>query len=216
MTENHYVYRSYEPLGRSYIGSRTCKCPIEDDSYMGSYTDKTFSPTQKEILAICETRKEALRTEMFFHEMYDVARSPMFANRAKQTGTGFTTQGTTPSEETRQKLSEAKSGENNPMFGKNHAEETRQKISEAKIGENNPQFGKTGEDSSRFGKTHTEEAKQKIGKASKGRIPSEETRQKIREKSLGSLWYVNSTGETCFCQNSPGPEWQRGRKWREI
>ena len=38
------------------------------------------------------------------------------------------------SEETKKKLSEAKKGENHPMYGKHHPEETKKKISEAKKG----------------------------------------------------------------------------------
>jgi group I intron endonuclease len=109
---------------------------------MGSYKDKTFDPTQKEILAVCETREEAMRTEMFFHEMYDVARNPMFANRAKQTSTGWSTEGTTASEETKQKQREAKTGKESPYKGKKHSEETKQKLREANAGENHPMFGK--------------------------------------------------------------------------
>ena len=46
------------------------------------------------------------------------------------------------SKETRRKLSEAKKGQNNPMFGKKHSEETKRKMSEANKGENNPNWGK--------------------------------------------------------------------------
>jgi hypothetical protein len=54
------------------------------------------------------------------------------------------------SEETRQKISEALSGENHPMFGKSHSAESLEKMSESqrsidRTGENNPMFGKTGE-----------------------------------------------------------------------
>ena len=45
-------------------------------------------------------------------------------------------------EEARKKMSEAKKGENNPMYGKHHTEEARKKISEANKGENNPMYGK--------------------------------------------------------------------------
>lgn len=124
----HYVYRSYEPLGRGYIGCRSCNCPINEDEYMGSYTDPTFFPTQKEILAVCETRKEALRTEMFFHEMYDVARNPKFANRAKQTSTGFSREGVCHSEETLQKMRESQSKVCRPRQGRPRSEEVKRKI----------------------------------------------------------------------------------------
>ena len=42
------------------------------------------------------------------------------------------------SEETKKKMSEAKKGENHPMYGKHHSEETKKKMSETKKGENNP------------------------------------------------------------------------------
>jgi hypothetical protein len=45
----HYVYKITDPITQEYyIGSRTCKCDIVDDSYMGSY--KTWKPIDKERL----------------------------------------------------------------------------------------------------------------------------------------------------------------------
>jgi hypothetical protein len=46
--KNYYVYYSYELWGRGYIGKRECMClPEEDVKYFGSFTDKTFEPTEK-------------------------------------------------------------------------------------------------------------------------------------------------------------------------
>jgi group I intron endonuclease len=42
--------------------------------------------------------------------------------------------GRTHSDESRQKISDAKKGENNPMFGKKHSDETKQKMSDAQQG----------------------------------------------------------------------------------
>ena len=82
------------------------------------------------------------------------------------------------SEETKQKLS----GENHPMWGKQHSEETKQKMSESKQGEKNHMYGKT----------HTEESKRKLREIQLGeknnmwgKTPSEETKQKQREANLG-------------------------------
>jgi hypothetical protein len=44
------------------------------------------------------------------------------------------TLGKHPSKETRHKMSLAKSGENNPLFGKRHSKETRKKMSENNVG----------------------------------------------------------------------------------
>ena len=87
---NHYVYHSYEEWGREYIGCRTCDClPEEDTKYFGSFRDKTFFPTEKTILFVCETREEAAEIEIELHDFFDVAVNPQFANMAKVTSTKF-------------------------------------------------------------------------------------------------------------------------------
>ena len=73
--------------------------------------------------------------------------------------------------ETRKKFSEAKKGENHPMFGKHHSEETRKKMSEANKGENNYWFGKP--------------------TWNKGKHLSEETRKMMSEAKKGKHWYNN-------------------------
>lgn len=84
-TKYFYVYYSYEPWGRGYIGKRECWClPEEDVKYFGSFTDKTFKPTQKIILEIFKTRKEAYEAEAKLHKFYNVKNNPHFANRTNQ------------------------------------------------------------------------------------------------------------------------------------
>ena len=64
---NHYVYEITNLVnGKKYIGKRSCKCPIEDDKYMGSgiaitnaikkYGKENF---KKDVLKICSTEDEA-------------------------------------------------------------------------------------------------------------------------------------------------------------
>ena len=89
------------------------------------------------------------------------------------------------SEETKQKMREAKSGEKNYNYGKTlseeskqknreahigmtHTDETKQKLKEANSGEKNPMYGKTGEKHPKFGKEHTEETKKKQSEANSG------------------------------------------------
>jgi group I intron endonuclease len=86
--------------------------------------------------------------------------------------------GKTHSPDALAKMSEALSGENNPMFGvtgenhpmfgKSHSTETKQKISEALKGENHPMFGVTGENHPMFGISHSEETKHKMSQAHSG------------------------------------------------
>ena len=118
------------------------------------------------------------------------------------------------STETRQKLSEALSGENNPNFGKQFSEETRQKLSEAlkgrtfseetrkKISVNNGRFWK--------GKQLSEKHCQKLSEAHKGRTFSEETRKKISASHKGKYCWNN--GVSCIrSKECPGEGWTRGR-----
>ena len=143
MAKHHYVYHSYEEWGREYIGCRTCNClPEEDTKYFGSFYDKTFKPTGKTILFVCETRQEALEIEIELHNFFDVAVNPQFANRSKQTSTGFDVTGVPNTEEAKRKKSVSKLGEKNPMFGM--------------YGEKNPMYGRTGENHHMFGVPQTE------------------------------------------------------------
>ena len=228
-SKHHYVYRSYEPLGRSYIGQRTCLClPEEDTKYFGSYTDRTFFPSQKEILAVCESSEQALQIEMFFHELYDVARNPMFANRAKQTSTGFSTEGVSPSLETRKKQSIATKGRKKPkqhgekisraLKGVAKTKEHREKLSEVKRGKPASEACRLAQIAAVKGKPKSEEHRRKIAEGNRGGKRGPETKKKMAakrtENNLGRSWWSNQRGETMFRHNSPGPEWQKGRKWK--
>ena len=102
----YYVYYSYEPFGKGYIGFRKCNGPPElDTTYFGSFRDKTFKPTEKIILETFESYELALDAEIKLHNFFEVSTNPHFANRAKQTSTKFTTVGTTAVEEENQKRS---------------------------------------------------------------------------------------------------------------
>jgi group I intron endonuclease len=96
------------------------------------------------------------------------------------------------SEETKQKMSEAKQGEKCVWYGEKHTEETKQKQREAQLGEKNHNFGKTPSEETRkkqsetqLGKVVSEETRQKISDANRGKIVSEDTKQKQREAQLG-------------------------------
>jgi len=83
MSVFNYVYLSYEDGGRKYIGSRTCyDCTPEEDPYLGSYSDKTFHPTKKEILAVCDTRGEANLIEEILLLHFNVYYDNSYANQA--------------------------------------------------------------------------------------------------------------------------------------
>jgi hypothetical protein len=47
-----------------------------------------------------------------------------------------------------------------------------------------------------------------------GSVCSEETKSKIKTSKLGKKAFVNQEGVVVFREDAPGPEWQRGRKWK--
>lgn len=119
-------------------------------------------------------------------------------------------------------LKKAWEGDNNPQRDPKNREKTRQRVS----GEGNPMFGKTGEENPFFGRTHTEETKQRLSEMNKtnptmgmlGKTHREESKEKMRgprPATAGLLHWVNAKGKTCRSRECPGPEWQRGRKWRK-
>lgn len=95
------------------------------------------------------------------------------------------------SEETRQKMSVAHSGERNIMFGRTHTKEARYKIRNSRLGkkghiqteETKKKISEThkGNKNPNFGKPLSDETKAKLSASLKGRKTSEETRRKMSE-----------------------------------
>ena len=82
MKKYYYIYCSYESWGRSYIGKRECRClPEEDTSYFGSFSDSSFKPTEKTIIAVFDTVEEAFHAEQVLHIFFKVDENPHFANQ---------------------------------------------------------------------------------------------------------------------------------------
>lgn len=93
---NHYTYELKFENGMKYIGVRSCKCPIEEDSYLGSskiIPAELYITCTKTILATFNTRIEAISDEIRLHNLYDVCKNSEYYNQAKQTHTGFDQQG---------------------------------------------------------------------------------------------------------------------------
>ena len=178
MGKYFYVYYSYEPWGRGYIGKRECCClPEEDVKYFGSYKDKTFKPTQKIILQIFDNVEDALESEILLHNFYQVDKNSHFANRAKQTSKHFVCY---------------MYGEDNPA----KRDECRKKIRESKLGENNPaKRPEVREKLKKSAKSRTisQETRDKMSKSHMGRVSpkgmlgkthSQETRTKQKESAV--------------------------------
>ena len=121
-----------------------------------------------------------------------------------------------------------------PMSGRTHTKESKEKIS--RPGETNPNYGNSwkwewseaqiraleqrprgedhhwsrnnrnmyGENNTFYGRSHTEESNERNRQAHLGENSS----------VFGTKWWVNEDGENKRQSNSPGPEWQPGRKWK--
>ena len=85
---NHYVYEITNLVnGKKYIGKRSCKCPIEEDKYMGSgkllknaidkYGVENF---KKEILKVCNNEDEAYAWEDFYTLQVNAWDNPNYYN----------------------------------------------------------------------------------------------------------------------------------------
>lgn len=115
-----------------------------------------------------------------------------------------------------------------PGFGPAHAEKMR--------GRKNPLIS-----IALKGRIKSEEERRKIGEGNRGKVRTQEVKDRIAAKLRGTSWgthtqehrermselhsgennpaygkkhWVNAAGERRFQAESPGPEWQNGRKWK--
>ena len=203
MKAYNYIYKITNQInGKIYIGKHSTD--NLDDGYMGSgilirkaekkYGKENFT---KDYLAFCDTEEKLNWFEKFYIKKFNAREVGYNLTDGGDGHLGFIM-----TEETKQKLSEAKKG-------KTFSEETKQKISDAKKGKTLseehkqkiseaikkqlvekwvPFKGKHHSLESRQkisdsmkGKTFSEEHKQKISEAKKGKTLSEETKQKISD-----------------------------------
>lgn len=185
-----YVYYSYEEWGRGYIGVKMSSDP-DTDGYYGSYHDKSFTPTHKIVLGEFETPEEALEAEIALHNFFEVDKNPHFANRARQTTTGFIS--LHKDEEWRRKIAEAHRGKklSPESIAKRQANRTYA------TGINHPYYGAT----------HTPEARAKIKEA--------RARQTNVSGGCSHPWWVKEDGTRTRAQECPGEGWKRGMKWKD-
>ena len=222
----HYVYYSYEEYGRGYIGVRSSEKDPARDPYMGSYKDKSFSPTHKIVLEEYSTREEAARAEITLHAYYDIGRNQHFANKAKATALGFGcgawNKGKTGiySEESLERMRKSSTG-------KIISEETREKIRQAHLGRECVWSDKIAKATLGKKKTMTEkalEARKRAGKTRRGSTwtMSEEGKENIRKAAQnrekapnkGMKCWNNGVRNT-YSIECPGDGWVRGARTRK-
>ena len=173
-----YVYLTTNLInGKKYIGQHKSDC--FDSHYIGSgthlknaikkYGRKNFLC---EVLAVCESKEELDRQEIFWIAKFDAVNSRVFYNIAH----GGNEVGTV-SDSTKQKI-------RNAHTGTHHSDETKRKISQGNTGVSRKHIGTKGWH-------HSEETKQRLSQKNRNQVPwnkgkktkplSEETRAKISE-----------------------------------
>ena len=184
----HTVYKiTNEINNRIYVGVH--KTDEVDDGYMGSgkairlaikkYGRDNFT---KEILVSFEDAEAAYLAESMVVDEAFVARKDTYNMKCGGIGgsVGFGEKhpmyGKQHSNESKKKMSDAKSGENHPFYGMSRSEETKAKLSAARSGEKHPNYGKhlseetkaklsaanMGENHPQFGIARSEETKAKL------------------------------------------------------
>lgn len=104
------------------------------------------------------------------------------------------------SEETKRKISKSLKGRfagvNHPMYGKHHSLESREKMSQALKGENNPFYGVTGEDHYMFGRKLSEETRKKMSEAH--RLENNPNWGASIIEQWGGMWFLKTMAEANF------------------
>lgn len=198
----HYVYFAQDSeSGRLYIGSRSCKCDPLEDSYMGSYHDKSFSPDIKWVWAEFLTREDAFRAEEILHRLFDVVKSNSFVNR--RIGSGAWSSG-------------------NLKWWTNGVDETLAEFAPVgwRLGR---KFG-TGKNIQNRGRPwqyktgHSDQACLKMSKAHTGKKLSQEHKNSLSKLTSGRRWACNAEGHTIRLRPAEtlpvGYQW--GRTFKET
>ena len=164
-----YVGQTVQPLKERIRRHESVKgCPMIYRA-IKKYGLKNFDV---EVLCECESREKLNDMEKYFIKYYKTTNKLIGYNLADG-GEGMS--GFRHTVESKQKMSEANSGDKHPLFGKRHSTESKLKMSKAQ----KDRLNKT--DHPMLGRTHSTETKLKLRKINEGKELNEETKNKLRK-----------------------------------
>lgn len=194
-----------ETTGKIYIGSSInlrqrknqhfrdlVKCRHPNEYLQQSFNKYSLDVFSFHVLEIVADKELLIPREQFY---IDEAKSYKRANGYNLNPTAGSALGFHHSNQSRQKMSEARSGktigEQNPFWGKHHSDKTKAKISATKSGrklsdEHRQKLSAAfqGEKNPMWGKHHSDQAKAKISAVHLGKKISNETRVRMSEALL--------------------------------
>jgi group I intron endonuclease len=193
--------KTHNVTGLKYFGKTT----QEPYTYPGSgkrwksHLKKHGNDVTTEIHGSYTDEEKLVAAALTFSHENNIVKDKIWANLMEENGLDGALPGKPLSDETKMKLSAAKSGENNPNYGKTPSDETKKKLSAALSGENHPLYGKThsdetkmkmsaalsGENNPNYGKTASDETKKKLSAAQSGKTHSDETKKKLSAANSG-------------------------------
>lgn len=193
----HYVYRVTSLLeNKHYYGLRSCNISPDSDlgiHYFTSSSDKSFKNDFKlnpqnykcVIVKIFEKRKDAANYEILLHEKFNVDINEKFYNKVKAKQCGRDMKGFKHTKYSKAKMSKARIGKEPWNKGKTNCynKETLKKMSNARIGKEPCNKGKKG-----MWKP-TEANLINLSKAMKGRVLSQEHKDKLKKPKTNTLNY---------------------------
>lgn len=157
------IYKHTTPNGKVYIGQtnqpthrrwRNGEGYARNAYFYRAIQKYGWDSIRHEVICTCETQEEATATEAHYIRVYNSLDPANGYNLVEATDSGRTL-----SEETRQRMSNARkgkfAGENNPNFGRKHTEEERKRMSEQLVGKYRGLF------SHRYGAVASEETRAK-------------------------------------------------------
>lgn len=153
----------------------------EYEIWLNKLKSRVFSPEWREKLSKARKGRkfpklsEAKKGCIPWHKGKTNVYKPEVIEKIRKARTG-----TKASEETKQKMSLARKGENNAFYRKTHSEETREKIRQSRLGKKaSPELRKK-LSIAQTGRKHTEATKQKVSEARKNwKIPYSDSKPEV-------------------------------------